>query len=230
MKNVINPEVVVHESGADSLRLYEMFMGPLDASKPWNPRDVPGVFRFLRRTWRLIAGEEPGSLSPRVITGDVNADLERVLHKAIKKVTDDLERMAFNTAISAMMEFVNEAYRAKSIHKTQAERFVLLLSPFAPHLCEELWQRLRGDEWKESLATEAWPTFDASLVVDDQIEIPVQVNGKVAGRVTISKDASQDDVEQIAFADEKVKAKLGDATIVKKIYIPGRMLNVVVKK
>lgn len=230
MKNVINPEVVVHESGSDALRLYEMFMGPLDASKPWNPRDVPGVFRFLQRTWRLIAGEGPGGLSTMIAMGEVNADLERVLHKTIKKVTDDLERMAFNTAISAMMEFVNEAYRAKSIHKTQAERFVLLLSPFAPHLCEELWQRLRGDEWKESLAMEAWPTFDASLVVDDQIEIPVQVNGKVAGRITIAKDASQDDVERAAFADGKVKAKLGDSTIVKKIYIPGRMLNVVVKK
>ncbi len=230
MKNVINPEEVVHEYGGDALRLYEMFMGPLDASKPWNPRDVPGVFRFLQRSWRLIAGDAPGGLSSMVSDGNVNPELERSLHKTIKKVAEDIDRLAFNTAISAMMEFVNEAYRAKAIHRSQAERFVLVLAPFAPHLAEELWRRLRGDDWKDSLAYEPWPAFDAALVVDEQVEIPVQVNGKVVGRVTVAKDAPQDVIEAAAMADEKVAARIGEAAIVKKIYVPGRLLNLVVKK
>jgi leucyl-tRNA synthetase len=230
LRNVISPEEVVQEYGADAFRLYEMFMGPLDASKPWNPRDVPGVFRFLQRTWRLIAGDGPGALSAMVSTAAKNEDLERALHKTIRKVTEDIERLAFNTAISAMMEFVNEAYRAKTIQKTQAERFVLLLSPFSPHICEELWRRLRGSEWKDSLAYEPWPTFDAAWVVDEQIEIVVQVNGKLAGRVTVAKDASQDVIEAAAEADEKVAARIGGAGIVKRIYVPGRLVNIVVRK
>ena len=145
-------------------------------------------------------------------------------------LAEDIERLAFNTAISAMMEFVNEAYRAKTIHKTQAERFVLLLSPFSPHICEELWRRLRDSEWKDSLAYEPWPTFDAAWVVDEQIEIAVQVNGKLAGRVTVAKDASQDVIEAAAEADEKVAARIGGAGIVKRIYVPGRLVNIVVRK
>ena len=230
LKNVVNPEEVVVGYGADSLRLYEMFMGPLDASKPWNPRDVPGVFRFLQRSWRLIAGEEAGGLARTVSTGEQNADLERLLHKTIKKVSQDIERMAFNTAISAMMEFVNEAYRAGAIHRSQAERFVLILSPFAPLIAEELWQRLRGDGWKGSLMYEPWPAFDPALVTEDRIEIPVQVNGKVAGRVSVARDASREVIEAAALADAKVAARVAGMTIVKKIYVPGRMLNIVVKK
>jgi len=230
LKNVINPEEVVHEYDADSLRLYEMFMGPLDASKPWNPRDVPGVHRFLQRVWRLIAGEDEGRLSSMVSDGDVSQDLERVLHKTIKKVTEDIERMAFNTAISAMMEFVNEAFRAKTIHKTQAERFVLVLAPFAPHIAEELWRRLRGSEWRDSLTYEPWPTFDPAMVVDEQIEIPIQVSGKLAGRVTVEKDAPQEAVEAAAMANEKVKARIGGAAIAKRIFVPGRLLNIVVRR
>ena len=230
LKNVVNPEETVVEYGADSLRLYEMFMGPLDASKPWNPRDVPGVFRFLQRVWRLIAGDGADELATTVATGEPNPELERLLHKTIKKVSQDIERMAFNTAISAMMELVNEAYRTGSIHKGQAERFVLVLSPFAPHIAEELWQRLCGGEWKDSLMYEPWPTFDPVLVTDDQIEVPVQINGKVAGRVSVAKDASQEAIEAAALADAKIAARLAGMTIVKKIYVPGRMLNLVVKK
>jgi leucyl-tRNA synthetase len=230
MKNVINPDEVVEEYSADTLRLYEMFMGPLDASKPWNPRDVPGVFRFLQRVWRLIVGDGPDGLAPTVSTGPVNQGLERALHKVVKKVTEDIERLAFNTAISAMMEFINEAYRAREIHKSQAERFVLLLSPFAPHLAEELWQRLRGKDWRDSLACERWPMFDPALVIDEQIEIPVQVNGKLVGRVTVSKDATQEDVRRTATAQAKVAEKLGGATVLREVYVPGRLINFVVKK
>jgi len=246
LKNVINPEEVVNEYGADSLRLYEMFMGPLDASKPWNPRDVPGVWRFLQRVWRLIAGEN-GGLSSMVITEATTASravteateasragpgssLERALHATIKKVTEDIERMAFNTAISAMMEFVNEAYRAKTIHKHQAERFVLLLSPFAPHLGEELWQRLCGKAWTGSVAYETWPTYDPALLVEEQIEIPVQINGKLAGRIAVARDADEEAVRAAAQANAKVAARLGDTAVTKTIYVPGRMLNLIVRK
>ncbi|MFQ5412347.1 MAG: leucine--tRNA ligase, partial [Phycisphaerae bacterium] len=230
MKNVINPEVVVREYGADSLRLYEMFMGPLDAGKPWNPRDVPGVFRFLQRTWRLIAGGDENGPPSRISHGELDPGLEKSLHKTIRKVTDDIERLAFNTAISAMMEFVNEAYRAKGIHASQAERFTRLLSPFAPHLCEELWQRLRGAAWNGSLAYEPWPNYDERLLVEEEIEIPVQVNGKLVGRVTVAKDADEAAIRAAATANERVAARIGNAEIAKTIYVPGRMLNVIVKQ
>jgi|CXWL01.1.fsa_nt_gi leucyl-tRNA synthetase len=234
LKNVINPEEVVNEYGADSLRLYEMFMGPLEASKPWNPRDVPGVFRFLQRVWRLIVNEESGHISKIVAINQPEAParedaLERTLHKTIKKVGDDIDRMAFNTAISTMMEFVNESYRAKSIRKDQAERFVLILAPFAPHIAEELWQRLRGEAWKGSLAYEPWPKYDAALVEESEVEIPVQVNGKVVCRVMASKTAAQDAVAALAMQDAKVAERLAGKAIAKTIYVPGRMLNLVVK-
>ncbi|MFQ5430306.1 MAG: class I tRNA ligase family protein, partial [Phycisphaerae bacterium] len=226
LKNVINPDEVVREYGADSLRLYEMFMGPLDASKPWNPRDVPGVFRFLQRVWRLITGG--GSVSV-VDGGPADPALERALHQAIQKVTDDIERLAFNTAIAAMMAFVNEAYRVKTIHKTQAERFVLILSPFAPHLCEELWQHLRGAAWTGSLAEEPWPTHDPALLEDETVEVPIQVNGKLVGRVTVARDATPEEVQSAALAVEKVAARVGGGTVKKAIYVPGRMLNLIIR-
>lgn len=239
LKNVINPDDVVNEFGADALRLYEMFMGPLEASKPWNPRDVPGVFRFLQRTWRLIVDEDSGELSSFVVSAETasrapgsgsEADpLERALHKTIQKVTQDIERMAFNTAISAMMEFVNEVYRAKSIRKDQAERLVLILSPFAPHLCEELWQRLRGPAWTDSVSKEPWPNWNEKLVVDDEVEIPVQVSGKVVARITIPRDADEAAARNAAMANAKVADRLAGRTVAKTIYIPGRLLNLVVQ-
>ncbi len=232
LKNVINPEQVVNEYGADSLRLYEMFMGPLEASKPWNPRDVPGVFRFLQRVWRLLVDEMTGGLSSYIVAGESTGDphdaLERLLHKTIKKVGEDVERLAFNTGISSMMEFVNEAYRAKSIRKDQAERFVLVLSAFAPFIAEELWQRVRGAAWTTSIAYEPWPAFDPKLVEDDVVEIPVQVNGKLAGRLVVSKSAPQDAVQTAAMGDPRVIEKMGGKPVVKAIYVPGRMLNLVV--
>jgi len=230
LKNVINPEEVVDEFGADALRLYEMFMGPLEASKPWNPRDVPGVHRFLQRTWRLMAGADDGAVSDMVSDGPADPELERALHKTIKKVGEDIERLAFNTAISAMMEFVNAAYRAKGIARDQGERFVLILAPFAPHIAEELWQRLRGEKWNESLTYEPWPSYDAALLVEDEVEIPIQVNGKLAGRIRVPKDAEEAVIQEAALAEEKVAARLGGALPVKTIYVPGRLMNLIVKK
>jgi len=181
----------------------------------------------------LIVNEETGELSPRMIAdgsavGDPDS-LERTLHKTIKKVGEDIDRMAFNTAISAMMEFVNEAYRAKAIHKNQAERFVLLLAPFAPHVAEELWQRLRGSQWKGTLAYETWPTWEPAMVEEAEVEIPVQVNGKMAGKVLVMKTADESSVRAAALADEKVKGRVGGGNVVKTIYVPGRMMNLIVK-
>ncbi|QDV92300.1 Leucine--tRNA ligase [Phycisphaerae bacterium RAS2] len=237
LKNVINPEDVVGEYGADSLRLYEMFMGPLEASKPWNPRDVPGVFRFLQRVWRLMIDRETGAVSSAIVTAGVSLDasneLERHLHRTTKKVADDIDNMAFNTAIAAMMEWVNAAYKAKQVHQSQAERFVLILAPFAPHIAEELWERLRsrvaGDKGPTSLAYESWPAWDAAMVVESEVEIPVQINGKLVTRMKIAKDATEDSVRTAALADAKVKDRIGTSEIAKTVYVSGRMLNLVVK-
>ncbi|NLF29617.1 MAG: leucine--tRNA ligase [Planctomycetes bacterium] len=224
LKNVVNPDEIVAQFGADTFRLYEMFMGPLEASKPWNTRDVPGVHRFCQRVWRMIAGtdEQPALLSD----GDGGEPLERALHKTIKKVGEDIEAMKFNTAIAAMMEFVNAVYRAEAIGRSQAERFVLVLAPFAPHLCEELWQRLGHGA---SLAHEPFPAWDEAMTVDATVELPVQINGKVRGRVTVAAGADEQTILDAVTADARISEQLAGKTIVKKIVIPGRLVNLVIR-
>jgi len=224
LKNVINPDEVIAQYGADTFRLYEMFMGPLDASKPWNTRDVPGVHRFLQRVWRMVLGNDdnPPLLSDQ--KGD--EQVERALHKLIEKVERDIEAMKFNTAVAAMMEFVNAVFKAGSISRDQAERFVLVLAPFAPHLAEELWQRLGHDK---TLAYEPWPVYDREMIVDEMLELPVQVNGKVRGRVQVPADAAEDAVIEAALAEKRIAACLEGKTVVKKIVVPGRLVNLVVK-
>jgi len=238
LKNVVNPDEVVKEYGADTLRLYEMFMGPLDASKPWNPRDVPGVYRFLQRAWRLVIQDDeshPGAGEIRANLkqdGSPEPELERLLHKTIKKVGGDIERMAFNTAISTLMVFSNEALKpaagsnapASKMTRAQAERFVLVLAPFAPHLAEELWQRLGH---ANTLAYEPWPKFDEKLTVDAELELAVQVNGKVRGKVTVAADASEDAVKEAALA--AIADQLQGKTVAKVIVVKGRLVNVAVK-
>ncbi|MCW8131807.1 MAG: leucine--tRNA ligase [Planctomycetota bacterium] len=231
LKNVINPDDVIGEYGADTLRLYEMFMGPLDAMKPWNPRDVPGVYRFLQRAWRMIVEDDEGKPGAGEIRAHLQAggagdpELERSLHKTIKKVGIDLERMAFNTAISAMMVFVNEALKDPAkLGKAQAERFVLILAPFAPHLAEELWQRLGHDK---TLAYEAWPAYDEAQTKDASIELAVQVNGKVKAKVTVASDAAEEDVKKAAL--EAISAETAGKTVAKVVVVKGRLVNVVVK-
>ncbi|MEE8171087.1 MAG: class I tRNA ligase family protein, partial [Phycisphaerae bacterium] len=242
LKNVINPDDVIREYGADALRLYELFMGPLDQSKPWNPRDVPGVFRFLQRVWRLVVDADSGELNGRIVNDSAPADplrpwdapgrcddaLERALHRTIAKVGDDIDRMAFNTAISAMMEFVNAATAAERIHRDQLERFVLILSPFAPHIAEELWQRLRGTAWSGSMVDESWPAFEAALTIESEVELAVQVNGKMRTRVRLPRDADCRAAETAALADEKVAAAIAGKTVRKVIVVPGRLVNIVV--
>lgn len=223
--NVVNPDEVISVYGADSMRLYEMFMGPLDRDKPWTEEGVQGVHRFLRRVWSLFVGED-GALLPRV-QQDVDDDsLRKLLHKTIKSVTEDIEKLYFNTAIARMMEFVNAALKAPAIGREWAEQFVLLLSPFAPHLGEELWQKFGHTE---TLAYVGWPSYDPALLAEDTVEVPVQVNGKVRSRIVVAADAGKETLLDLAKADETVQRFLEGKTVVKEIAIPGKMVNLVVK-
>lgn len=227
--NVINPDVVVDEFGADSLRLYEMFMGPLEAVKPWSMKGVEGVSRFLGRVWRMIVDEQPSGenrLSPAVQDVAATAAQLRVLHRTIKFVTRDVESLGFNTAISRMMEFVNEFLSQDVRPKSVLEPFVLLLSPFAPHIAEELWELLGHSS---SLAHESWPVHDEKYLVETEVEIPVQLNGKLRGKITVPAGSDQATIEAAAKADATIAAQLAGKTIVKSVVIPGKMVNFVVK-
>ena len=227
LKNVINPDDVVGEYGADTLRLYEMSMGPLDASKPWNTRDVPGVHRFLHRSWRLIMDEQTADISTAIQDVKPEEKLNRLRHQTIKKVTEDIENLAFNTAITALIVMVNELTPLKTKPREIIKDFVLLLSPFAPHLAEELWQRLGHDQ---SLAYHPWPNYDENLTREVQMELAVQVNGKLVDRLTVEADADDQTISQAAKALPKVAQHISDKQIVKLIVARPRVVNIVVKK
>jgi leucyl-tRNA synthetase len=186
-------------------------------------RGVEGVYRFLQRVWRLVIDERTGELAARVADGD-DAMLERALHRTIRKVGDDVDAFKFNTAISAMMEFVNEATAADAVGRAQLERFVLLLAPFAPHIAEELWHRLGHGE---SLAYEPWPTYDDALLVEEEVEMPVQVNGRLRGRVTVPTDADEESITAAAHAEPNVETHLAGKTIRKVVLVPGKLINIV---
>ena len=220
--NVINPDDIVRDYGADALRLYEMFLGPLEQVKPWSTRGVEGVFRFLNRAWRLVIGDEG---EPATSDVEPTRDELRLLHQTIQKVTDDVEAMRFNTAIAAMMEFVNKANKWERMPEAVAESFVLLLSPFAPHLAEELWHRLGH---ADSLAYAPWPEVNEAYLEEDEIEIPVQVNGKVRAAITVAADADEEVVLAAAREHENVTRYLNGGTIRREIYVPGRIVNLVV--
>jgi leucyl-tRNA synthetase len=223
--NVINPDDVVRDYGADSLRLYEMFMGPLTQVKPWSMKGVEGVHRFLNRVWRLVVNEDCGELLPEVVDAEPTKEQLRHLHVAIKQVTEDIESMGFNTAISAMMIFLNEAQKWDKRPKSILSTFILLLSPFAPHLAEELWQKLGH---AKTLAYEPWPVFNEKYLVQDSIEIPVQVNGKLRGKIVVPVDGTQEFILNTARADAIIAPHLQGKTIRKEIYVPGRLVNFVV--
>jgi leucyl-tRNA synthetase len=226
--NVVNPDEVVRDYGADSLRLYEMFMGPLEATKPWSMAGVSGVRNFLDRTWRMVVDEQAETICLNAALRDQPATDEqlRVLHKTIKAVTRDLENLSFNTAIARLMEFVNYFTRQSQRPRGVIEPFVLLLAPLAPHLAEELWQLLGHDR---SLAYEPWPTFDESLSRDPMLEIPIQVSGKLRGKIEVAIDATPAEILTAAKADERVQAWLGGKEIVKEVVVPGRLVNFVVR-
>ena len=225
--NVINPDDVVGEYGADSLRLYEMFMGPLEAVKPWSMKGVEGVYRFLARAWRMVVSPEPDAvaLDPKVKDVPLTPEQARLVAKTVAAVTDDFDRMSFNTAISRLMEFTN-AFTGTDVRPRSAmETFTLLLAPLAPHAAEELWQILGHDG---TLAYEPWPTFDPALLKDDEVEVPVQINGKLRGRVTVAADADRETLEAAARADERVAALLNGKDVKKVVVVPGKLVNFVV--
>ena len=224
LKNVINPNEVIAEHGADTLRLYEMYMGPLETSKPWNTRDVPGVHRFLHRAWRLVVDPETGRLSDKVVDAGPDETVERLVHRTIKSVEDDLETMRFNTAIAHLIVFVNEMTPLERRPRSAVERFVLLLAPLAPHIAEELWARLGH---AETLAYEPWPAMDAALAQEPEVEIAVQIKGKLCTRLTLSADADVKQMEEAAMSDDKVKAAIEGKTVRKVICVPGRLVNIV---
>ena len=220
LRNVVNPDDVVAEYGADTMRLYEMYMGPLEASAPWNTRDIVGVHRFLQRAWRLVIDEETGALH---LLDEGDQAVERSLHRTIHKVGEDIQRLAFNTAIAAMIEFVNEA-TGVGLSRSQFEKFTLLLAPFVPHVAEEFWHRLGH---VSSVALESWPDFDPDLLVDDQVEIPVQILGKVRSRILVAADADKNALEEAALADERISELLEGLTVRKMVVVPGRLVNIV---
>lgn len=226
--NVVNPDDVIEEYGADSMRLYEMFMGPLEQVKPWSTKDVDGVYRFLGRVWRLMIDEESGSLNSSVVEDEPSKEQLKALHECIQKVTDDVEELAFNTAISAMMIFVNEANKWEQIPKSILESFVKLLSPFAPHIAEELWQKL-GHE--ESITYADWPEFNEEFLVSDTQMYPIQVNGKMRGEIHIPRKKAKDKEYVLAEAKavENVAKYLEEGEVVKEIFVPERIVNLVVK-
>jgi leucyl-tRNA synthetase len=235
LKNAVTPDEICDQYGCDTMRLYEMYLGPLDQSKLWNTRDIIGVHRFLQRLWRNFIDEETGAL---LVTDEPAAEpLRRLLHKTTKRVSDDMERMSYNTAIAALIELNNELVPLQSLPREVAATMLLLLAPMAPHIAEELWQRLHAAASQAgagaaaasvpSLAYEPWPTYDPALLVESTIEYPVQINGKLRGRITVAADADSAAIEAAARADAKVAASLGDKPIKKVIVIKGKMVNIV---
>jgi leucyl-tRNA synthetase len=222
--NVVNPDDVIDRYGADALRLYEMFLGPLEAMKPWSTKGVEGVTRFLDRVWRLVV-EEDGTLSPAVVGTAPEAATARLMHQTVKKVTEDIEALKFNTAVAQMMVFVNELTRLERRPRAAVETLVLLLAPFAPHIAEELWRRLGH---AESLARAPWPAWDPALCVEDTVTLAVQVNGKLRGTLELARGTSRDDALAAAQADERVRRHLEGQVIRKVIHVPDKLLNLVV--
>lgn len=222
--NVINPDEIVNEFGADTLRLYEMFMGPLEATKPWNANGVEGMHRFLSRVWRLFINEDTGAINDKITVDGGTDEFKRTAHKTIKKVTEDLEHLRFNTSISQLMIFINDAYKADTLPREAMENFVQLLSPLAPHMAEELWSRL-GHEGGISYV--AWPEYDESMTVDAEVEIVVQVNGKIVTRATIAKDLDAQGMQDFTMELVPVKQALEGKTIRKVIAVPGKLVNIV---
>ncbi len=233
LRNVVNPDEVIAEYGADAFRVYEMFMGPLRDSKPWNPRDVPGSRRFLDRVWRLLVDADAADPvrppfregAPEPAADGATLEIERFFHRALKRVDDSFEHLNFNTAIAALMEYVNEVYkRQDAFTRSQAERLVLALSPFAPHVADELWSRLGH---AASIARAPWPQVDPALLVDDEVEVAVQVNGKLRARARVAREAPRDALE--AAAREAAAEHLEGVHVVKAVVVPGRLVNFVVR-
>jgi leucyl-tRNA synthetase len=216
--NVVNPDEVVAEYGADALRIYEMFMGPLERTKPWQMSGLSGVRGFLDKLYNVVQrgpGDQP-----------MDVETAKLTHRTVKKVAGDIEGLRFNTAVSQMMILTNHLSSLGHAPREALESLILCLSPFAPHLAEQLWVDLGN---APSLARCAWPAWDEALCEDDVIEMPVQVNGRVRGRVVLRKDADEAEARELGLQDEKVQAFLADKALVKVVFVPGRILNFIVK-
>lgn len=222
--NVVNPDDIVHKYGADTLRIYEMFMGPLEASKPWNDSGVEGSYRFLNRVWRLFI-QENGELNPKIQKAEGSSSFQRTLHKTIKAVTRDIEELRFNTAISSLMVFMNEVGKEDVLPKEGMEAFVQLLAPLAPHIAEELWNRLGH---VETVTYVSWPQFKEELTVENEVEVVVQVNGKIKDRLTLPVDLDQEATKEKVLALDSVQAAIEGKQVRKCIVVPGRLVNIVV--
>ena len=216
--NVVNPDDVVNDVGADAFRTYEMFLGAFDQSTPWSQQGLKGCYRFLEKVWNL----------QNIMTDDegISADMEKLLHKTIKKVGEDFERMKFNTAIAAMMTFLNEVTKKGAITKGEYKIFITLLNPVAPHITEELWEMLGGNGL---LSIAPWPEYDEAKTIDDEIEIVVQINGKIRDKLMVPAGLDRNGLAELAMSSDKIKALTESREIVKIIAVPGRLINIVVK-
>lgn len=219
LKNVINPDDIIRDYGADTMRTYEMFMGPLEVSKPWSTQGTVGVYRFLDRIWRIATEKKIEDI-------ELSDEILKLMHRTIKKVSEDTKTLNFNTAISQMMTYVNELNKLEVVPKKALEALTLLLSPYTPHLAEELWE-MEGH--KPSIANEPWPVYDEKYCVDDTIEMVVQINGKLRARIPMAVNASKDEMIEVAKANEKIMPWIEGKTVVKEIVVPGKLVNIVVK-
>jgi leucyl-tRNA synthetase len=226
--NVINPDEVIKNFGADSMRLFEMFMGPLEATKPWSTKGIEGLNRFLNRVWRLIVDENTGKIKESIVDNENDESLNKLLHKTIKKVTEDIDDgdMKFNTAISYLMILLNEFYKKDKIEKDKIEKFVLLLSPFAPHISEELWERLGN---KSSIQNMQWPSFDPDLIKEEKTTVIFQVNGKIRAKQEFDIDTDTKVLEDEALNNENVKKFILGKEVIKIITVSNKMVNIVVR-
>ena len=222
--NVVNPDDVIKDYGSDSMRLYEMFMGPLEASKPWNMNGVEGVHRFLLKFCKAVTDRDTGKISNSVQNVEPDDETLRILHQTIRKVTGDIESFAFNTAISQMMIFVNHLSKLSVLPKSVVEQFTILLAPFTPHICEEIWQLLG---YSDTLSYQSWPKYDEDLCKEKEVEIVVQVKGKIKDRIVVPSDADEKKHEELALASEKVQEAIAGNPIRKIIVVPGRIVNII---
>ncbi len=226
--NVINPDDMINHYGADSVRLFEMFMGPLEATKPWSNEGIAGIHRFLSRVWRLVIDDKTGGINHKIVDERTSDEQNKLLHFTIKKLTNDIEDgdMKFNTSIAQMMIFINELYKAEKISKSVINSFILLLSPYAPHLAEELWQRMGNPD---SLAYEKWPVYDEEFTKAALITVAFSVNGKVRSKKEVENDLPEKDLEQVALDDEHIKKHISGKQIIKIIIVKNKMVNIVCK-
>jgi leucyl-tRNA synthetase len=220
--NVVNPDDVVFKYGADTFRMYEMFLGPIDQDKPWDTKGIEGVYRFLKKLWRLFFDEQKGEIWNNE---KPNAAELKVLHRAIKKIEEDIERFSFNTAVSAFMVCVNELTDLKCHKKEILEQLLIILSPFAPHVSEELWHLLGNDS---TILNADFPKADEKWLVESSKEYPISINGKLRTTINISLDASQEEVEKLVLGNEIVKKWLNGGAFKKIIFVKGKMVNVVI--